>query len=287
VITHGPLGAAPLVGVRDRPPVGRLVFYADAVWAVTAVEALDLDDDDRDRWLAEGMPDPGTWWAAPYRVDVKHIGGRRPHDDDDGEPVDEGSISVHTRHIHSPDFRWWVYPESGRWPRCSCCGDPMPCRADREDRYVDAQLAELRRLESVMPGCCWGCREPITRRQHSVVYPGDNLDLPGGPEVAFHTRRGCGWRADQYELRWLAADPSRDRILTWPKCAGRLVVHGDGTSECFGGDVDCRGHETHDHADATACYEQTHGCPKDCARDGHPGTWRPRRRRRTTPGGAR
>jgi hypothetical protein len=35
------------IGIASRPPVGRLISYADAVWRVTAVTPLDLDDEDR------------------------------------------------------------------------------------------------------------------------------------------------------------------------------------------------------------------------------------------------
>jgi hypothetical protein len=183
---------------------------------------------------------------------------------------------------------------------CSCCGEPMPCRAELEDREVTASLKQVEKWAGRLPGCCWGCGEPINRRHKSVAYPGDNLDLPGGPTVVFHTRASCrGW-AQAYELRWIAVDPRRERVLTWPKCGGILVVHGDGSSECSSGtgplghehrgEHDCRGHLTHDHGSHAACYvgdrwlareSEMPGCPRGCDRRTHRGTWttpRPERR---------
>lgn len=158
----------------------------------------------------------------------------------------------------------------GRWPACSCCGEPMPCRAELIDQAAAAAADRLDSLERRLPGCCWACCEPITARQQSVTYAGENLDLPGGPEVLFHTRRKCAYEAKHYEERWLAAG-DQPRILTWPRCQGTLVVHHDGTSECHGGLEDCWGHSTHDHATKSACVIQSHGCPRGCPVEGHPG----------------
>ncbi|WP_147457223.1 hypothetical protein [Micromonospora pisi] len=181
----------------------------------------------------------------------------------------------------------------------------MPCRAELEDREVTARLAEVEVFATRLPGCCWSCGEPISSRQRAVDYPGDNLDLPGGPEARFHTRETCSGDAKRYELRWIAVDPRRERILTYPKCGGILVVHGDGSSECRSGpglagdhesEPDCRGHLTHDHGAHAACYvgdaylarpEDMPGCPRGCSRQGHPGATGYRRpERRPAAGGA-
>lgn len=220
--------------------------------------------------------------------------GWAPDWDGSDTPIPPASITIRAfRRWAGPT--WDLYPESGRWPQCSCCGEPMPCRAELEDREVGKQLDVVEKLASRMPGCCWGCGEPITSRQKAVTYPGDNLDLPGGQPVRFHTRRDCHWMAAQYELRWIAADPRNERVLTWPECGGILVVHRDGSSECmsgpgpFGGvrtgEPNCEGHLTHDHGATTACYvagdwfavHDWPGCPRGCAVEGHPGA-RPARR---------
>lgn len=283
-----PLGA----DTRYRPEPGNLIAHTHAVWRVTAVTDLALSDADRDIWMDAGMPDLATWRHRPCRVNVQWIAGARPDwADTDGQ--------VPAAHVDVPaswSASWYVYPASGRWPQCSCCGEPMPCRAELQDREVSAGLKQVEKFAKRLPGCCWGCEEPISRRQQSVTYAGDNLDLPGGPEVRFHTRAACFHAAAQYELRWIAVDPRRERVLTYPKCPGILVVHGDGSSECHSGtaalggvrqgEPGCRGHLTHDHGAHQACYvgdsyfarlADMPGCPRGCARDEtHPGT-------RTTP----
>lgn len=152
-------------------------------------------------------------------------------------------------------------------------------------------MTRLAILATKLPGHCWACNEPFSHRQRSVVYDGDNLDLPGGPEVKFHTRAKCHSRAQAYELRWIAEDPRRERVLTYPKCGGILIVHADGTSECRSGkkpvggesvsEPDCRGHLTHDHGMEVSCYVgddywagegRFPGCPRGCQPDRHAGT---------------
>lgn len=255
-----------------RPVVGDLLGMQHAVWRVTGVDDEPLlEDDDRQVWLDHGMPDLATWNRRPYRVRAVHVGGVIPGWVND-RPDREGVIRVRARHRVS----WQVY-KSGRWPQCSCCGEPMPCRAELEDRAVDAAEKRMTVMERRMPGCCWACDEPITNRQRAVTYLGTNLDLPTAPPPRFHRRRKCQHAAEAYEERWLAADPARGRILTWPLCPGTLVVHHDGDSECHGGLDTCHGHETHNHRHRTSCYALSHGCGRECPTEGHPGC-RPRAR---------
>lgn len=267
---------------KHRPQTGNLIAYRHAVWRVAKVEDLPVSDADREVWLKHGMPDLGTWPDRPYLVIVDWVGGAQPSWNRDGDMRKHGTIT-----IPAGAYVWWrVYP-SDRWPQCSCCGEPMPCRAELEDQQVTASLDRIARMEAVRPGACWACSALITPRQKAVTYPGENLDLPGGQQVHFHTRRACVRVAHEYEERWVAADPRRERILTWPACSGSLVVHGDGSSECFGGVLECRGHATHDHRHMLACYTQSHGCPRECPREDHPGTRpapRPARREPTVGG---
>lgn len=248
-----PTGAKPAYG--KRPAIGRLMPYAHEVYRVVAYREIDPDDYTDQERADAAHPFLG---GEPYHLMVEKIA--------DPEPRRHYGMRVPGR------FReFYVYPQSGRWPQCSCCGEPMPCRAEMEDRAVTGAVEEMERHARKIPGCCWACGEPITSRQEAVVYAGVNLDAPGGPEVRFHTRRKCWPSAIHYEDRWRADDPTRPRILTYPACKATLIVHADGSSECFGGEEDCHGHLTHDHGSRAACYTQSHGCGRGCTQDGHHG----------------
>jgi hypothetical protein len=266
------------------PQPGELIAHTHTVWRVRSVEPLPLDDEDREAWQEAGQPDVLAWPKAPRRITAAYVGGARPSWAPPDGPVPDGRFDRRARHR----ALWYTYPASGRWPSCSCCGEPMPCRADLTDAEVAASMAVVEQFTRRQPGSCWACGETVNPRQRYVDYPGDNLDLPGGPPVRFHTRRRCLDTAHAYERRWVDGDPARQRLLTWPQCAGVLVVHADGTSECRpGGGLlahlgepvpGCLGHSTHDHRAATACYTggvvlaEAPGCPRGCRPQGHPGT---------------
>jgi hypothetical protein len=272
----------------DRPEAGQVIAYRHAVWKVTQVKDVPLGDDDKELWLKRGMPDLETWRGRPYKVSVGWLGGAKPSWFDEVGEIKTGSVVIAAEAY----MTWYVY-DDGRWPQCSCCGEPMPCRAALEDEQVNSSLDRVAKLEAIPPGVCWACSEPITTRQKSVTYPGDNIDLPGGQEPSFHTRQQCRGSAERYERKWIAADPRRERILTWPKCGGILVVHADGSSDCvsgrspLGGDEcvsqpDCEGHLTHDHGSIRACYVHEDymrpsawgegRCPRGCDPASHHGT---------------
>lgn len=280
---------------KRRPEAGDLLALEHGVWRVERVLDLQLTDTDREVWLEAGAPDLDTWRGRPYRIECVHEAGARPYWAPADGPVQPAKLDVPAEQFSSRS--WFVYPASGRWPQCSCCGEPMPCRADLEDREVTKGMNEIAKHSRKIPGNCWACNEEINRRQKSVLYVGDNLDLPGAAAPRFHTRSQCrGW-AERYELRWIAGDPRRERILTYPKCGGILVVHADGSSECktgekpLLGDVaisepDCRGHLTHDHGVQVSCIvgddymarpEDFPGCPRGCDRAGHRGVGRLKR----------
>ncbi len=281
---------------KTRPAPGDLIAHLHAVWRVTAVADLAWSAEDREMWMDIGAPDADKWRGRPYRIHTEHVAGARPDWASAEGPVQSSRLDVPGSRYGEHD--WWVYPASGRWPMCSGCHEPMPCRADLEDREVTKTMNKVAEHMRKTPGNCWACDEPITKRQKFVLYVGDNLDLPGAAAPRFHTRSACrGW-AERYELRWIAEDPRRERILTYPKCGGILVVHGDGSSECKSGPMvagvhegepGCRGHLTHDHSAHQACYVGSSylapladmpGCPRGCRRETHPGT-------RTTPRPAR
>lgn len=275
-----------------RPEAGQLIAYKHAVWSVVRTEDALLSDADRQVWLNSGAPDLNDWRDAPYRLVLDWVGGAAPPWAEKGDERKRGTLTIPAGAFRS----WHVYPD-GRWPQCSCCGEPMPCRAELEDQQVTASLNQIAKLEAIPPGACWACSEPITTRQKSVAYPGENLDLPGGQQPYFHTRGECRPSAHEYEERWLAADPRRERILTWPNCDGHLIVHADGSSECVSGPAplggkqqapqpDCRGHLTHDHGYHRACYVDF-DCTRGCKREDHHGTRtspRPERRQSSVGG---
>jgi len=295
-VTYDPNRWLPLAANRtSRPEPGNLLAHLHAVWKVERVVDLPLSDTDRDVWLESGCPDLDTWRGRPYRIDVAYVAGARP----DWAPT-EGPVQPAKLDVPAEQFRtggWYVYPASGRWPQCSCCGEPMPCRADLEDREVTKGMNEIAKHARKTPGNCWACNEEITRRQKFVLYVGDNLDLPGAAAPRFHTRSQCRGRAERYELRWIAEDPRRERILTYPKCGGILVFHADGTTECRSGEIplfgelavpvpDCQGHLTHDHAVQVSCYVgedytakpgEFPGCPRGCDPAKHRGVGRAKR----------
>lgn len=232
---------------RGLPEIGWLIASAHTVFRIARVELLDDGE--------------------TLRVWVNHVGGVRPAEPRGHVPPD----GQYRFSVPLADAGWYVYPKTGRWPMCGCCGEPMPCRAELEDRAAKAASAKLDELMSRMPGCCWACGEPITSRQQGVTYPGDNLDLPGGQQVRFHLRRACWSSAAAYEDRWLSEDPSRKRIITYPDCPGTLVVHADGSSECRS-KTPCGGHLTHDHGHVAACFSaDKNACPRGCSIVGHPG----------------
>ena len=192
--------------VYGPPPIG-LIAHQHGVWQVLSVFALERalwNDDDDQRWLVRGMPDPWPLVACdpgPYRVEVRHVGGVNPN------RHNFGAMTVHSTSQYRDD-PWHAY-SGARWPACSCCGQPVPCTAELLDRQVDAELAQMERHAAKSSGCCWACGEPISSRQRSVVYGGINLDSPTGPEVRFHTRRECAREAERYETRWRTQDPTR------------------------------------------------------------------------------
>lgn len=285
----------------DIPAVGSLIAREHAVWRIVNVTDLPLTDGDREVWLDANMPDLETWRGRPRRVDVQWLGGARPDWANPNGPVQAAHLTLPAATYRAED--WHVYP-SGRWAQCSCCGEPMPCRAELQDREVNASLKQMEEFAARVPGSCWACGEPVSRRQKAVRYPGVNLDLPGGLEPVFHSRQQCAGAAKEYELRWIVEDPRRERILTYPKCGGILTVHADGSSECRSGqtvlgteavsDPECQGHLTHDHGAHAACYvgdgwlehpSQMSTCPRGCSRENHPGTRtspRPERRRQSS-----
>lgn len=104
---------------------------------------------------------------------------------------------------------WWTYP--GRFPVCSCCGEPPPCRSQVAEDDAAEVIAVMHRFETaaVCPGCC----RPVSRRQRTVTFP-ENVVVPLGPPVSFHLGAPrCRGAALDYERRWLEHHPGREPLL--------------------------------------------------------------------------
>lgn len=259
-----------LTRTKTRPEPADLIALDHAVWRVTDVgdtkrtpeEAADHAAHTAER-AAHGQP---SWDRPPYLVVATWVAGKAP------ARVNPKGI-YHMRVPADALQSWHVY-DGDRWPQCSCCGEPMPCQAELRDRHVDAAMQRVDEMSKVLPGCCWGYSSPISSRQQSVIYAGENLDLPGGPDVRFHLRAACLSAATAYEVKWLSVDHSRRRMLTYPKCGASLFWHADGSNECGGGeaaDPECQGARSHSHGSHAACYYIDGGCPRGCPRAGHRG----------------
>lgn len=228
-----------------RPEIGSLIGYHYRAWRV-----LDIRDVDR----REG----DVSYMEPYEVIVTPV---------DGDDAD--------RHfgIRVNGFTTWnVLPE--HYAVCHLCGDLAPCRRHMEAKAAEADMKRAVENMSLLDGACPACKEPITHRQKSHRFPGPNLLNPLGADVVqFHARRQCQGGAAEYEEKWVKADPTRGRSLLTLRCAGHLVVHQDGTAECFSRQdgSDCPTVYAH-HQGLRACYVQSHGCGRGCPTEGHPGT---------------
>lgn len=203
---------------RDLAP-GDLIQLGRKVWRVREtrpVPVADWDEHDRQGYETRnrGRAAEEDWPLRPvYLILVPARGGK-------------------ARHVKGrPYARPRVYVLHPHYPVCGECGEPWPCPEIDITREVRKNAAEMDRLAAIMPGCCWGCGEPVTARQKSIVFEGGNLLLPGAGPAVFHLRRGkpyCGPAAVAYEKKWVKAEPGRHPRL---HCTGNLVIHVDGP-EC-------------------------------------------------------
>lgn len=221
---------------RELQP-GDLFATYRAVWRVREVRpvpVVDWDDTDREYHAMHGrrrlVPEE-DWELRPlYLIVVPAGGGKRAH----------RKIRPYARRQ-----TWVLHPH---YPVCRDCGEPWPCRELEITREVRKQGAEVERLAAILPGCCWGCAEPVTSRQKSVRFDGENLLLPGGGDVVFHLRvkspdgLRCLSEAIGYEERWVPAVPGRRWRLS---CPGNVVRHVDG-QECSEL-ADCPGDDARHH----------------------------------------
>lgn len=235
------------------PAVGDLIAIvatrkAWRVFRIDDIHQANWTEQTTTMWQRAGRPDWETWDGREVGVGVEP-----PHN-----PAPNGK----DRRAYRLSL-WWNYEEwvplTDPYPVCVECGLLWPCPCDDRNHAADEAMAEVDRLAAIMPGCCWGCSEPITGRHRSIVFDGDNLLLPGGGPVAFHTSasrkaaRGssgnqtCRSEAEAYEERWVAAGEGRKLRL---RCPGIEWRHYGGVAECTEGDT-CPGsgarHRDYEH----------------------------------------
>lgn len=218
----------------------------------------------RSHWTESGSPTP--WGRAPFEM---HLTPAQGHEE----------LVARVEPWHRAP--WHTLPE--HYAVCASCGELAPCRGHREELEAAEGMRRLERDLRLLPGCCPGCQEPITTRQRVIAFPGVNVLLPTGEEnPRFHLRSACRAAAERYEDAWVRADPTRKRSLLTLRCAGSVVVHSDGSRECFGAvESDCPSVYAH-HNGMSMCWTQSHGCPRECPREWpdrrqrDPGWWDPR-----------
>ena len=229
---------------KDLAP-GDLICPERKVWRVIEVRPVpvaDWDEDDQRYWdsrmaIRRDPPAKEAWDRRPlYLTLVPAAGGKRKH-----------------RRIR-PYATWKdAYVLSPHYPVCNECGEPWPCSELEIAAEVGKEAAKLAKLEKILPGCCWSCGEPITRRQESIRFDGENLLLPGAPPAVFHRRRKghCLSDAFSYEKRWVPAEEGRRWRL---QCPGSLIRHVDG-DECTE-DPHCPGGGAHHGTYACHSYNR-------------------------------
>lgn len=247
---------------RRRPSVGDLVAYDYRAWEVTHVRVEDFDGGDQER-VSVYRPEYRDE-MRPYIVTLRRIHGA-PHERENSRQ----EIGLRIRAFTYGGFDRY---ENGRVPLCSCHGEPWPCAESDQQRQAAKELAKAERELSRIPGCCPACDEPVTSRQKSITFGGPNVRNPLAEGPTYHLRLKCRSAAAAYEDAWVADEPGRARSLLTLRCGGTVIVHHDGTAECFGAeDSDCPSVYAQ-HRRYSACYIQSHGCGRGCPRVGHPGT---------------
>lgn len=256
-----PLGVAREYG-RRRPTIGDLVAYDYRAWEVAHVTVRDFADEDQE--YLTGYRPQYREQMRPYSVTLRRVHGARHERENSRQEIGLG--------IRAFTYGGFDRYENARVPLCSCHGHPWPCLESDQQAQAAKEIAAAEKELRLMPGCCPACEEPVTSRQRSITFAGPNVRNPLAEGPTFHLRRACSHAAARYEDVWVADEPGRARSLLTLTCAGTVIVHHDGTAECFGADdSDCPSVHA-DHRCYSACYIQSHGCPRGCPTVGHPGT---------------
>lgn len=133
---------------------------------------------------------------------------------------------------------------------CAACGELPPCAEVWTETISDAAAERAARFE--VEGVCPSCQKPITRRQHSHRFE-ENLYVPLGPPVVFHTRRGCVMGAIDYDRNVAKATGREPRM----SCEGLHVHHLDNAHECT--NITCPGTQWR-HRSYARCYALNERC---------------------------
>lgn len=237
---------------RAIPHVGELIAWPDRkAYRVVSIDdkaRADWHDATTQAWEKEGRPDPDTWPERERSIRL--------------QPADDPAAPSRSYHLYpwyiANEYRrhWW--PLRDQYPVCSDCRLIWPCPCDERTTEARKAMKEFDRLAGVLPGCCWNCAQPVEKRQQSITFDGDNLLMPGGPQVVFHTsgsrfyrsqfgKTSCRSAAKDYERRWVEARPGRAARLS---CPGVMFRH-FGYSECTAA-AGCPG-EGADHRESTHC----------------------------------
>lgn len=256
-----PEGVADRFGGGKRPAVGDVVAYDRRAWEVRHVADADPTPEEAEKLALYVEPYRDT--MRPYRMSLRRVYGER-HERENSA----GDIAL--RATVSSYNGLPVYP-NGRVPLCSCHGHPWPCLEADQQAEAEKELKRAEKALRLLPGCCPACEEPVTSRQRSITFGGPNVTNPLAEGPTFHLRRKCYSAAAVYEEKWVAAEPGRARSLLTLRCEGTVVVHHDGTAECYGAAFsDCPSVHAR-HRAYTSCYLQSHGCGRGCTPAGHPG----------------
>lgn len=246
---------------RKRPEVGDVIAYDWRAWEVT-----NLADDEPTAEEAETLARRNDRWrehtAMPYKISLRRLYGPKAERDNSA-----GDVALRAP-LDMSASAFGTY-EDGRVPLCSCCNHPWPCRDMTEAARAADAIKKAERELNLIPGCCPACEEPVTSRQKSITFGGPNVRNPLAEGPTFHLRRACRHAAATYEELWVNDDPGRKRSLLTLACAGTVIVHEDGTGECFGADgSDCPSIYAR-HRAYSACYLQSHGCGSGCTSRRH------------------
>jgi hypothetical protein len=186
--------------------------------AYRVIEVRERDEVDwperfRQAWVNAGMPDPKTWSSRPMVVVVRR----------DEQPT------AKPLHLCAPaSASWRTLPE--HYAVCRLCHEIPPCRHVHNKTIAERATERFEKEMAILPGMCHACREPITRRQKSVGFPGPNLIRPdlGDDSAIFHLRTKCHGSVRAYDERWAKATGKARRFF----CEGTLTVHHNGELEC-------------------------------------------------------
>jgi hypothetical protein len=237
-----PVGAAltPRYTAKTIPTPGTVIAWLETrqAWRVRQIDPIhqaNWDPNTVTVWEKAGSPDPATWPGRERRLMVEPA----------RNPAANGKDRRGLRLAPWWHGEQWV-PLMDPYPTCIECGGLWTCACYDRNLEADAAMRELERLGKILPGCCWACNEPVTGRHHSIVFDGENLLLPGGGDVVFHTSHSrkpqtpdnrhagtCRQQAEAYEARWVVADAPETRAVRL-RCSGTLFLH-FGYRECTTG----------------------------------------------------